>query len=1173
VIPAGMRLEARRLELGVPPVVLGEGGFAQVIAATYDFGRRVGRRSVAFKKLNAGVVSTSVGVDLVRELNTQAAVVAHPHIVKVLGALADEATGFGLLLELATHGSLHALLHQTTKPLAWPERVQILVDVASGLAALHGALPREIVHSDLKSANVLLFDAGDGSLVAKLSDFGLAEFSKNSSSMRSKTGVGTVNWSAPEVFEDHYKPASTSDIWSLGMICFEVMARALPFAGLSFNQIMKKLLFSDDKLPDLALVESGAPAGLGPLLRRCCATAPALRPAAETVSRDLAAVLVALETPAGATPLSPGGASPRSTQHHGDMVLVLEALRALREGQGRIEASLEAHGAMVRRALTTVLALTNEEVAYPPLFLIVPTRTTSSKGGGGGGGSGRSGSGFGAWFETTNSFTVIFLCERTLTALPYGGSSGLAFTVLKEAYGKAACAASRLMKTCGPVIKLAAAATKTAVGLTTGLKLDALLPTGILDAAGEFATAEAFLSAYCASVSAADAAQADASPWASVEPAAGLEYIEARAVTLAPPARDAYFQFQRFLADHAYDRSKLLEHAAVVAGEDGRMHWERTSRPVGSAGLLPASPPLAPVKGPGASSPSSLPRGSVNPLLGDGAFSSELSSGWSTGASRGSSPRAATRDPSSTVLEGHFDKKKHFLPGWDLRYFKLYSDRLEFGCLDKGQRFLPRKGSPLPVSAALEFEGGKRGGLELRATFKDKGKVPASRTETFRFAASTARDDFFDALVALKTACRAEAPVPGQVSQSSLASGGAALAVPVLSPAPPLLAGESEVLQGLRAQFEESKRRKRYKLAGVLKVSIEVQVGLELAVQAKARDLAHAEEREDFAACAALQAELEALPRSASQECRAEDAARRERRAAVAAAVAEEVRTNPRYARKVDPVVAALPSEAMEYDAMCPNTVSGCRHVGKRSDMAKHMEFECKYKESGIPMAGFPVRKPATAATSGPAQAASKLPPKPTAVPPRRASAIGGGSNGEARSNFSNRSLTREEQRQLESMSMKGLVDLIKAAGIDPSDSADKKSALVALAGRAQQKLAASSADKTSNRSTGPKEDPRYERYFKMLAMGAPRAAVEARMKLDGLHDYSVLDTDGGAGSADKTSNRSTGPKEDPRYERYFKMLAMGAPRAAVEAKMKLDGHHDYSVLDTTDGGGAAVFT
>ena len=190
VIPIGMLLDVKRIEIGVPPKVLGEGGFATVVAATYNFGRTVGRRPVAFKKLHAGIVAGSVGPYLERELNTQAAVSAHPNIAKVLGAIADQDIGFGMLLELATHGSLHSLLHQTNNLLAWPQRVQFLVDVASGLVALHSHRPREIVHNDLKSANVLLFDAGDGLMVAKLSDFGLAEFSKNSSSTKSsKTGI------------------------------------------------------------------------------------------------------------------------------------------------------------------------------------------------------------------------------------------------------------------------------------------------------------------------------------------------------------------------------------------------------------------------------------------------------------------------------------------------------------------------------------------------------------------------------------------------------------------------------------------------------------------------------------------------------------------------------------------------------------------------------------------------------------------------------------------------------------------------------------------------------------------------------------------------------------------------------------------------------------------------
>ena len=269
-----------------------------------------------------------------------------------------------------------------------------------------------------------------------------------------------------------------------------------------------------------------------------------------------------------------------------------EGQTALREGQRRVEASLDAQSTAVRRELTAVLALTNDEVKYPPLFLVVPTR--SNEGGGG----------FSEYFQTTNKFTVVFLCERTLTALPYGSSAGLEFTVLKEVYGKAISAFSNLMETCGPIIKLAAAAAQTAVSLTTGLKLEGLLPEGLLGAASDFVTAEAFLASYCESVSAADKDQTSASPWAKVKPNAGLESIEARAADLKPPVREAYFQFQRFLETHGFDRSKLLEHAAVVPGDDGRMHWERTPKsvsssgpapplPAGAAAIKPPTPPVA----------------------------------------------------------------------------------------------------------------------------------------------------------------------------------------------------------------------------------------------------------------------------------------------------------------------------------------------------------------------------------------------------------------------------------------------------------------------------------------------------------------------------------------------------------------------------------------------------
>ncbi|KAG0537234.1 hypothetical protein BDA96_03G130900 [Sorghum bicolor] len=75
-----------------------------------------------------------------------------------------------LVMEFMPNGSLHDLLHRSPRPPPWPRRVEIALDVARAVHALHAAAPRVIIHRDVKSANVLL--GRDGR--ARLADFSLA---------------------------------------------------------------------------------------------------------------------------------------------------------------------------------------------------------------------------------------------------------------------------------------------------------------------------------------------------------------------------------------------------------------------------------------------------------------------------------------------------------------------------------------------------------------------------------------------------------------------------------------------------------------------------------------------------------------------------------------------------------------------------------------------------------------------------------------------------------------------------------------------------------------------------------------------------------------------------------------------------------------------------------------
>jgi serine/threonine protein kinase len=151
------------IELGK---LLGEGSFGKVFKATLG-----GSHMVAFKQFNSAVVQVAKK-ELYHEVLAFSKVKPHPNIIKVLGIVCDEASasdffgGVGLIMELATNGTLFDLV-QNNPDTSLHVRLQLTQDVCNGLAAIHKVF---LVHSDIKSMNVLLCDAGDGQLVGKVTN-------------------------------------------------------------------------------------------------------------------------------------------------------------------------------------------------------------------------------------------------------------------------------------------------------------------------------------------------------------------------------------------------------------------------------------------------------------------------------------------------------------------------------------------------------------------------------------------------------------------------------------------------------------------------------------------------------------------------------------------------------------------------------------------------------------------------------------------------------------------------------------------------------------------------------------------------------------------------------------------------------------------------------------------
>ena len=97
------------------------------------------------------------------------------------------------------------------------------------------------------------------------------------------------------------------------------------------------------------------------------------------------------------------------------------------------------------------------------------------------------------WFDTCDTFCVVFLCEKTLTPIKYGKKDSLEFKVLKGGLGKAAKAFGSIWEKYGPLFDFAAAAITVALSVTTGLKLS-LLPSSVIDIANDYTSVEGFIS-------------------------------------------------------------------------------------------------------------------------------------------------------------------------------------------------------------------------------------------------------------------------------------------------------------------------------------------------------------------------------------------------------------------------------------------------------------------------------------------------------------------------------------------------------------------------------------------------------------------------------------------------------------------------------------------------------
>jgi serine/threonine-protein kinase len=292
--------------------VLGEGGMGTVYRAIHP----ELERTVAIKVLALGLAESD---DIVRRFRVEARAVnriKHPNVVDVqdFGMLPDGRPYY--VMEFLAGESLSSYLGRVGV-VSPRDCLLITLPVTEALAAAHTA---GVVHRDLKPDNIFLVARPGASPTPKLLDFGIAKVlsetiaGADQSRTRSGSLMGTPQYMSPEQAAGRVEDIGTpSDVYSLGVIVYQMLAGKPPFESEAFGELL--MMHMQREPQPLSSRAAGVPPRLDQLVMRMLAKAPSARPANATLLRgELQAIAdelaLAASGPLAQSPLAPTLAAP-----------------------------------------------------------------------------------------------------------------------------------------------------------------------------------------------------------------------------------------------------------------------------------------------------------------------------------------------------------------------------------------------------------------------------------------------------------------------------------------------------------------------------------------------------------------------------------------------------------------------------------------------------------------------------------------------------------------------------------------------------------------------------------------------------------------------------------------------------------------------------------------------
>jgi eukaryotic-like serine/threonine-protein kinase len=253
--PVGTLLNERyRLDAQV-----GTGGMSTVYKA-FD---TVLERCVAIKLMHRPLASDSDQLERFRREARAVAQLNHPHIVGVIDAGEDHDPTHPapfIVFEYVEGETLKDRIRRNGR-LPVPEAVAYAIEITRALGAAHA---QGIVHRDVKPQNVLVDEEG----TAKVTDFGIARTLDQEGLTADGRVLGTTDYVSPEQALGH-AVTGQSDLYSLGIVLFEMLTGDVPFRG--ENQVAVAMKHVREELPDLQLRRPGVSSALAAVVDRATA--------------------------------------------------------------------------------------------------------------------------------------------------------------------------------------------------------------------------------------------------------------------------------------------------------------------------------------------------------------------------------------------------------------------------------------------------------------------------------------------------------------------------------------------------------------------------------------------------------------------------------------------------------------------------------------------------------------------------------------------------------------------------------------------------------------------------------------------------------------------------------------------------------------------------------------